>query len=126
MKVRSGFVSNSSSSSFIIAIDSRVGSVEIDKFVEHCFEYITRFVAEGGYVEARAEKIAEEIKQELKNEIVWELNSGTGLALEDWIIFAQEYSNEDDIFSSFMYECAELLNTDLFKFKCGEYQYENS
>ena len=69
----------------------------------------------------KIEKIAEEIKQELKNEIVWVLNSGTGLALEDWIIFAQEYSNEDDIFSSFMYECAELLNTDLFKFKCAGY-----
>ena len=121
MKVRSGFVSNSSSSSFIIAIDSRVGSVEIDKFVEHCFEYITRFVAEGGYVEARAEEVAEEFKRELENEIVWVLNSGTGLALKNWIIFAQEYSNEDDSFSSFMYECAELLNTDLFKFKCARY-----
>lgn len=119
MKVRSGFVSNSSSSSFIIAIDSRVGSVEIDKFAEHCFKYITRFVAEGGYVEARAEKLAEEVKQELKNDIVWMLNSETGLALKNWIIFAQEYSNEDGGFSSFMYECAELLNTDLFKFKCG-------
>lgn len=121
MKVRSGFVSNSSSSSFIIAIDSRVGSVEIDKFVEHCFEYITRFVAEGGYVEARTEKLAEEIKQELKNEIVWVLNSGTGLALEDWIIFAQEYSNEDYGFSSFMYEYAQDLSTELFKFKCAEH-----
>jgi len=119
MKVRSGFVSNSSSSSFVIAINTKVGSVEIDKFVEHCLEYITRFVAEGGYVEARAEKLVEEFKQDLANEIVWLLNSGTGLALEDWQVFAYEYSDEDGGFSSFMYECAELLNTELIKFKCG-------
>ena len=126
MKVRSGFVSNSSSSSFIIAIRSNVTDEDINAFVEKATENIKNFIEDMDYKSDCVDEIVEETKQELRNEIMFALMDSSGLLLENWKVFANEYSNEDGDYYAFMYDCAEDLSTELFKFKRAGYQYENS
>lgn len=121
MKIRSGFVSNSSSSSFIIAVRSSVTNEDINAFVENATENIKNFIEDMDYKSDCMDEIVEEVKQELRNELQFILMDSSGLLLGDWKVFANEYSNEDGDYYAFMYDYAQDLSTELFKFKRAGY-----
>ena len=110
MKYRYDFVTNSSSSSFIIAIHKDCTTQEVrdnvSKYREDIKSHLEMFDRE--YDDVSIERLIEEVVDEL-------MNPYSTMELGDWTVSAEEYSNEDGDVGAFIYDNAWKLGTEHFK-----------
>lgn len=119
MKIRRGFVTNSSSSSFVIAIrdDATQEDIYNELFKLVDLEYIEEWVAQ--------EWVAAETVKEIMHEVAEELYSHhmCGMTLAGWHISSSEYNNEDNDVGMFMYDTMDVSGqeTEHMKIEGGYY-----
>lgn len=100
MKVRTGFVSNSSSSSFIIAVKTNATEEDVRNSLDERFSEFERYF--GMYGEYMEVSSAKELLDECVSEIM--TYQRKGIELDSWRVSAEEFSDEgEDDFASFMY-----------------------
>lgn len=110
MKIRSGFVSNSSSSSFVLAFrkDCTKGDVVAALSTEDDY-YAIREAME--YYDGTEQELIEEAADFI-------MPGNSGLVLGDWRVTAEEFSSEDgEAWEYFLY--LRLGSVDTEKFKVG-------
>jgi hypothetical protein len=107
MKVRTGFVSNSSSSSFVLAIKKDITTSEKNDIFSKYFKNIIKSISEEGYSDPIPEI------SEIYNNIFM---ASEGIDLGDWIVTGGECSSESGFISMLLYESGNI-DTAKFKFK---------
>jgi hypothetical protein len=125
MKVRNGFVSNSSSSSFVLAVRSDATEEQIkevfynDKktlrsFLEYNLEYVELSQDPDGdmdvAIDVLVKDLAESIAQDMKN----------GMKLGEWVVFSGTCGNEDYGTPLYIYLYSEDVVYDILKVKLGD------
>lgn len=110
MKIRNGFVSNSSSSSFIIAVKSDISENEKKSLFKK-------------YIEEHYKKASQEWRDEQKlsseDKVVHDIFEGKcgDLELDDWYVHWGECGSEDSDFLSWLLYSLPEIDTPKFKFK---------
>lgn len=110
MKIRTDFVTNSSSSSFVIAKNN---DCKIDEIIEKLQEY--RKEIKNTLMEFDIDSDEKDIDifiQELADELY---STPEDLKLGEWTASAREYSNEDEPQHCFIYDYGYKLSTKNFK-----------
>lgn len=110
MKYRKDYVTNSSSSSYIVAIHKDFSRAEFDRFIENNIDEIERLIGEYERYYPGGISIAEVI------EGIYDVICGSkDMQIDDWSLSCGEASNDSGIISAFLYNC-NYENTDHFKF----------
>ena len=115
MKKRFGHVTNSSSSSFIIAKNDKCTKEEIKNSILDNKELIIEMF--GLFDEVCEEYMIEEFAADLASSLF----RVPDLKLDNWMVGSTYYSSEDEIDGAFVYEYGHKLSTDNFKVQCGDY-----
>lgn len=114
MKIRTDFVTNSSSSSFIIAIQSDVTKEQINNYIEELIPKIIQYEKEYGI---NGSLTSDEIKEDLFN--IFEIIQKGGMSLSNWRVGTTYVSNEDETVRAYIYDYG-LPKTDWLKTEWGE------
>ncbi len=135
MKIRNGFVSNSSSSSFVIAVRNDCKSEDIknellkqdgalEDFIKNDFRYVSENYDEFEGLEGDELKnaIAETVADEIMNGFVVSSYGGKTyeyfMKLDNWKVNAEEFSNEgSELTDLFVYDSLGSIDTEKFKIK---------
>lgn len=115
MKKRFGHVTNSSSSSFIIAKNDKCTVEEIKNSILDNKELVKEMF------ELFDENCEEYTIEEFADDLALSLFRVPDLKLDNWMVGSTYYSSEDEIDSAFVYDYGHKLSTDNFKVQCGNY-----
>jgi len=115
MKIRNGFVSNSSSSSFILAVKSDISKNEkrvlFNKYIKKEYEEAAKEWS-GDEVVPSEEKVIQGIFESHSSNYL-----GSGILLDSWLVRGGECGSEDSSFISYLLYCMPEVDTPKFKFK---------
>jgi len=119
MKIKNDFITNSSSASFILTIDSTANS--LDEFLELWNKFLEHFILENKWkIDIQIEKYKKNLEERIseKNKLLEKINSGNADE-KDKTIFNLIYSHYDDDAIN------KLKNEDIQKMILGEMNYNH-
>ena len=108
MKVRNGFVTNSSSSSFVIAKNGKCTKEEIKEKLLTMKEEIKNLLYDWDI-----DGISEDEFIDIMTKALFKIPSD--LVLGEWTVSSREYANDNDEYDGFMYEYGSQIETENFK-----------
>ena len=109
MKIRNGFVTNSSSSSFIIAKNNKCTKEEIKEKLLSMEKQIEEILYDYDS-DCSKEEFIEEMARKL-------FDIPSDLILGEWTVYTEVYGNDYDEYDGFMYGYGHEIDTDNFKAK---------
>ena len=115
MKVRKDYVTNSSSSSYVIAKKDDCTVDEIKSALNTLRGDIKRTLKD--YVEDYDDKGIDDFIDETARRL---FSTANGLRLDDWLVAATTFDNESEAYEGFLYEFGGEFNTENFKMRWTE------
>jgi hypothetical protein len=114
MKIRLDFVTNSSSSSFIIAIRNDCTFEEMKNIIKQYKNNIIETAEMMDYEDN--EYNANEIIDNISNKFLID-SKNYGIKLDDWNVYADTFSSEDEIDDCVIYNCFDNIETEKIKIR---------